>query len=240
MKSSQVAALGALLSISSIGIIYFFINNDSTPPFDPTLTQNQVTSQTKQPHSQADIAIIETHSPAKNKNIIDASQFPPPGFHDKSEDVRTRYSAWQTSGNNFRDVPPHYAHLPSKHVDRAFLTINREGISALQTGGNLELSIPQTGSLFDAKVSTVDYHANGDKTLKAKIPGENGNYYTVTITQGKKATFGTISTPEGVYVLESGSSDGWIASKDDLVRQQNRDVSDAVNFDQNDDDIPSS
>lgn len=135
-------------------------------------------------------------------------------------------NVWKPASGDFRKAPSQYQHLDNIEVDRAFIKVNRQSISSLQQGNHFKVGIPQTNNVYDVKTEEIEYHTNGDKTVRGVIQEGNGQSFSVTFTQGKHATFGTLSTPEGVYIMEGGDVDGWLASKADLIKNRNHDVPD--------------
>ncbi|MBT5231099.1 MAG: hypothetical protein HOM11_12575 [Methylococcales bacterium] len=117
--------------------------------------------------------------------------------------------------------------LPADLTAEEYIDFNRNLISDLKQGANFNIPIPQLGRAFQATVDDVVVHKNGDKTIQAKL-SDNSEDFSVTITQGKAATFATIGTPDGVFMLEATGNSGWIASKTDLRSKHDYTVTDAV------------
>ena len=117
--------------------------------------------------------------------------------------------------------------LPSDLADEVFIAFNRQQISALRKKSRFTIPIPQLNSEFEAVVDDIVTHRNGDKTVRAKLTGV-GEDYSVTITQGDEATYATIGTPEGVFVLEAQGENGWVAPRTSMRGNHNYTVTDAV------------
>ena len=63
-------------------------------------------------------------------------------------------------------------------------------------------------------VKEVGRHVNGDKSLKGYLV--NNPQYTVVMTEGRTATFATINTPDGSFLLEASGNEGWMMSLAEL------------------------
>jgi len=117
--------------------------------------------------------------------------------------------------------------LPSDLADEVYIAFNRDQIAQLRKDAHFNIPIPQLDSQFEAVVNEVVTHPNGDKTVRAQLT-QTDEDYSVTITQGEDATYATIGTPEGVYVLEAQGENGWITSRTAMRGNHNFGVTDAV------------
>jgi len=234
MKNNFFILCG-VVAISALAVSVYFSMTKGDTNEENTISsssKNDTGSTSKKP------TIVATKPVVSQKSNTDFSNFPPPSRHTAAQ--ATGSSIWSNANSDYKVAPAQYAHLSQEPVDRAFIKIGRSEIEALESGSSFDLSIPQTGNLYEAEVSKTQYHPNGDKTLQATIQTTDGETHSVTITQGKQSTFGTLSTPDGVYVLEADITDGWIASKDDLVRLQDRSVTDEVHITPDNSDLPPS
>lgn len=222
-----------LCSIIAVGALvvgtYFSIVKKSTQE------ENTNTAKNKTDNIEQQVALTTPSTNLLDKNL--PSDFPPP---DHTIAPTTSNTLWSTEQDSYHIAPNQYAHLSQQAVDRAFIKIGRLEIEALEAGAPLTVAIPQTGNRYEAEVSTTQYHPNGDKTVTAIIQSSDNEPHSITITQGQQGTFGTLSTPDGVYVLEADTTHGWIASKDDLVKLQDRSVTDEVHMTPDNSDLPPS
>jgi hypothetical protein len=124
--------------------------------------------------------------------------------------VETKSSAWQKN-ESAATTPARYA---NKGLDARPLLVNKSKIANLAIGDSVQLPIPQTGQEYEMSVQEVGRHQNGDKSLKGYLIKDPD--YTVVMTEGKSATFATINTPDGSFVLEAAGDQGWMLSMNDL------------------------
>ncbi|TCI02188.1 hypothetical protein EZV61_14720 [Corallincola luteus] len=142
---------------------------------------------------------------------------------------------WQTQTS----VPSTYASLENEPVDRTYLKVNPDVLSAIDTGDEFEFYIPQVNEHFEISADEIEYHSNGDKTIKGQVQDQYGEGYPVTITVGENGSFANISTPKGGFIMESDNQDGWIASTVDIHNLQDFNKPDYVIPSQPEPSIPS-
>ena len=95
------------------------------------------------------------------------------------------------------------------HDGREFLSVNRLKIETMVPGDVISLPVAfETGSL-QMKVERVRVGTAGAVTWYGKVL-EFESENQVSITQGAAITIGGITTPNGVYMMESRAESGWI------------------------------
>ncbi|MFT4798444.1 MAG: hypothetical protein ACI9W1_001879 [Candidatus Azotimanducaceae bacterium] len=146
---------------------------------------------------------IATH-PQSNEapdNVASADGFQQPDFPS---------SPWQTD-----ESPPE---TPARYVNRGIdvrpLKIDKQQLADISMGDTVKLSIPQNGQDYEMSVKEIGRHMNGDKSLKGYLV--SNPEYTVVMTEGRTATFATINTPDGSFLLEASGDEGWMMSLAEL------------------------
>ncbi len=243
MRNYSYIIVGFLILSVTSGVAYYFTNKHalasvaikSDAAFDEqnsaelnTTGDIKNTSTRNTGSSKAPTAL-----PKHDKNIE------PPQVIAELSSTTDNSSLWLSTGEENKAIAEQYTDIDDG-IERQFIEIGRLQIENLEKNTVFALTIPQTGSEFDAQVSDVIYHTDGEKTIKAVIASSDNERYSITITQGAQGTFGTLSTPDGVYVLEAGQTHGWIASKNDFVNAQNRNFSDEIHIVPDPSDIPPS
>ncbi|MFT7243566.1 MAG: hypothetical protein ACI82A_000910 [Candidatus Azotimanducaceae bacterium] len=119
-------------------------------------------------------------------------------------------SPWQTD-----ESPPE---TPARYMNRGIdvrpLKIDKQQLASITMGDTVKLSIPQNGQDYEMSVKEVGRHVNGDKSLKGFLV--SNPEYTVVMTEGRNATFATINTPDGSFLLEASGNEGWMMSLAEL------------------------
>jgi hypothetical protein len=123
---------------------------------------------------------------------------------------------WEESEKAREVLQSHPEKLPGDLAGETYIELNTEQLKQMQLGDVFELTIPQLGTSFAAEVDQITQHPNGDKTIEANFPGMDA-YYSAVITLGETNSYAQISTPDGVYLLESQGDYAWIASRNSLV-----------------------
>jgi hypothetical protein len=119
-------------------------------------------------------------------------------------------SAWQADP----DAPAPPTRFSHKGINPTPLKIQKQTIARAAVGDTLSLPIPQTNQDYEMSIQQVGEHQNGDKTLKGHLT--NQPEYTVVVTQGSSATYATINTPDGSFLLEADQEQGWLMAATDL------------------------
>jgi hypothetical protein len=119
-------------------------------------------------------------------------------------------SAWQAD----LDAPAPPTRFSNKGISPTPLKLKKQTIARASVGDTLSLPIPQTNQDYEMSIQQVGEHQNGDKTLKGHLT--NQPEYTVVVTQGSSATYATINTPDGSFLLEADQEQGWLMAATDL------------------------
>tara|TARA_R110000737_G_scaffold61057_2_gene88008 strand:- start:9608 stop:10327 length:720 start_codon:yes stop_codon:yes gene_type:complete len=97
-----------------------------------------------------------------------------------------------------------------------YLAIDNDHIAALEAGDTLELDIPFFDIYQDVAIESTKFDSRGNKTINASFL-MNEDIYTTTITLNKRAIYGHIETPHGIYSLAGNGQYAWMAEVKDLV-----------------------
>ena len=96
------------------------------------------------------------------------------------------------------------------------MAIDNDHIAALEAGDTLELDIPFFDIYQDVAIESTKFDSRGNKTINASFL-MNEDIYTTTITLNKRAIYGHIETPHGIYSLAGNGQYAWMAEVKDLV-----------------------
>lgn len=127
-----------------------------------------------------------------------------------SDQQNTEQTIWEEEA----DAPLTPTRFANKGLNARALKMNTQQLARVRVGSELSLPIPQTGQDYKMTVKEVGQHQNGDKTLKGHL--RNQPEYAVVMTKGDNATFATINTPDGSFLLEASKGQGWILASTDL------------------------
>ncbi len=72
------------------------------------------------------------------------------------------------------------------------------------------------GQKITVNVESMTTHPNGDYSWSGHVQGY-GDDYPVAMTYGERATFATITTPQGAYSMESVNGSGWVYKNPAIV-----------------------
>ncbi|GAA3968290.1 hypothetical protein [Allohahella marinimesophila] len=104
-----------------------------------------------------------------------------------------------------------------QHDGREFLSVDRMKIESLVPGDVVELPVAFEGGTMQMEVERVEVGTAGAVTWHGRITDfEEENQ--VSITQGAAITIGGITTPNGVYMVESRAEAGWIVPTGTLFK----------------------
>ncbi|MFT4797910.1 MAG: hypothetical protein ACJAXW_002766 [Candidatus Azotimanducaceae bacterium] len=95
--------------------------------------------------------------------------------------------------------------IPRKRL----IKLNRESLSALSVGQEVNITIPHLNSSVRVSIRTVDKLASGNISILGKIDGNPLLDFVMTVSE--MSTFATIGTEQGVYNLRGDESLAWIA-----------------------------
>jgi len=81
---------------------------------------------------------------------------------------------------------------------------------------------------YTMTISSIQEHNDGSVTKTGQFTDE-GITYTTTITQAENSSFITLSTPQGLYEIETSNEVGYIYRTDTIRKQmQNTKISDVI------------
>src|SRR5690606_11412827 len=97
-----------------------------------------------------------------------------------------------------------------RHDGREFIRFSPLKVETLVPGDVMEIPIWQANANYRMQVDRVEAHGDGNVTWYGHLKEfERDNQ--VTITRGESLTYGGITTPDALYVLEARGEKGWIA-----------------------------
>ena len=124
--------------------------------------------------------------------------------------------------------------LKALSMDEAILTTqarkNIKPISAIRIVNNGLSTLHKEDTLLLPNIDGNDYkitivhtqkNRNGSSSLTGKLEDENIGY-TTTITQSEQSTFVTLSTPQGLYEIETQNGVGYVYDTKDIRKQLHR------------------
>ena len=96
------------------------------------------------------------------------------------------------------------------------IKLPKNSIKSLKVGDTVVLPNMGNGE-FEAKISEKKTHKNGSVTVSGNLTG-SGNQYAVVLTEGKNMSFGTVTTPNSSFEIETRNGVGYVYSTDDIDR----------------------
>ena len=95
--------------------------------------------------------------------------------------------------------------------------LHPERLSGIRVGDRIPMALPGLGSR-EAVVDLRVVSPNGDRSWSGHLE-VGGDRYLVVYTQGDRATFATVTTPQGTYALEGLGSSGnlFLDNRDELI-----------------------
>lgn len=102
--------------------------------------------------------------------------------------------------------------FPPKEGVKPVTAINlpQHVIANLKIGDTV--SLPNMGNgEFNAKITSKKRHKSGSVTVTGNLV-DYGDDYSVVLTEGKKMSFGTVTTPNGSYEIEARDGQGYVYS----------------------------
>ena len=105
--------------------------------------------------------------------------------------------------------------VPKKGVEpRGAFRLPRGTIKKLQIGD--AITLPEIdGQQYVVHVIRREVNSNQSVTIKASIEGESSRYYSL-MTEGEKTSFITVTSPEGVYEMETVNGEGYVYNANDI------------------------
>ena len=105
------------------------------------------------------------------------------------------------------------------------LTIDSDMILGLKVGD--EISIPLPTGVYNAKIDYKKINSGVSVTLTGEFLDET-NDYGITITQGKKSSFATITSPNGAFEIEMTNGKGYVYKSSDIEKNIDYSESDTL------------
>lgn len=104
---------------------------------------------------------------------------------------------------------------PAREEGEKGLEISLIDLGGFQAGDELDLFIPQEGTSYRGRISTVEMTSSGNRVLSGKFEGGHRFIFTV----GQFQTFGSVQTDKGRYQLETRDGNGRIISLSAINRK---------------------
>jgi hypothetical protein len=106
--------------------------------------------------------------------------------------------------------------FPSKEGINPVIAIElpKNSISNLNVGDTVALPYMGNGE-FEAQITKKTEHKNGSVTVSGNLL-DTGNQYSVVLTEGKNMSFGTVTTPNGSFEIETKDGQGYVYSTDSI------------------------
>ncbi len=102
--------------------------------------------------------------------------------------------------------------------------VKKNSIASANIGDTIELPLLGTSN-YRIKVTQKQKNGSGSITISGNLIEDNK--YSATFTESKKGIYGSITTPDGAYELESQDGEGYIYSLKDIEKKR-------VNYKQSD------
>jgi len=117
------------------------------------------------------------------------------------------------------DIEEVKEHFPTKRGIKPLIaiTLPQKTISHLDIGDKVSLPYMGAGE-YEATITTKTTHKNGSVTVSGNID-DLGKGYSVLLTEGKSMSFGTVTTPDGTFEIESKNGEGYIYSTKDIDKR---------------------
>ena len=109
--------------------------------------------------------------------------------------------------------------FPSKEGIKPIIAIElpKNSIAKLNIGDTVALPYMGDGE-FEAKITQKSEHKNGSVTVTGNLI-DTGNQYSVVLTEGKNMSFGTVTTPNGSFEIETKDGQGYVYSTDEIDKE---------------------
>lgn len=145
----------------------------------------------------------------------------------KDHEERELLSSWQIS----EVVSQQNSISLNEHITVSEpVAIDGQQIAAVTTGDRVELPLPG-GASYTAVVNRVVVNSDGETSWSGYVEG-HGQDYPVTFTIGEQNSFATVTTPEGLYAMETSHGMGWVYKTPDLTELVDPDQPDRLMVDQ--------
>ena len=107
--------------------------------------------------------------------------------------------------------------FPSKSEVAPLIAIEipKGAVSKLKVGDKISLPYMGAGE-YEAIVTSKTTHKNGSISVSGNLIDSGEQQYLVVLTEGKNMTFGTVTTPNGSFEIESKNGQGFVYSTDTI------------------------
>ena len=92
--------------------------------------------------------------------------------------------------------------------------IPKGSVSKLNIGDKIALPYMGTGE-YEATITGKITHKNGSVSVTGNLD-DAGKRYSVVLTEGKNMSFGTVTTPDGSFEIETKDGQGYVYSTDTI------------------------
>jgi|GEM_PF-6243651 len=110
------------------------------------------------------------------------------------------------------------------------VAVDAQQIAAVTTGDRVQMPLPG-GASYTAVVHRVMVNGDGETSWSGYVEG-HGQDFPVTFTIGEQNSFATVTTPEGLYAMETFNGMGWVYKTPDLPELVDPDQPDRLMIDQ--------
>jgi hypothetical protein len=87
-------------------------------------------------------------------------------------------------------------------------------ITKLEIGDKISLPYMGAGE-YEATITEKTTHKNGSVSVSGNL-SDSGIQYSVVLTEGKNMSFGTVTTPNGSFEIETKNGQGYVYSTDNI------------------------
>jgi hypothetical protein len=93
----------------------------------------------------------------------------------------------------------------------------KNSVSNLEVGDTISLPYMGSGE-YEATITSKKTHKNGSVSVSGNLK-DSDNKYSVVLTEGKSMSFGTITTPNGSFEIETKDGKGYVYSTDAIDKK---------------------
>ena len=97
------------------------------------------------------------------------------------------------------------------------IEVLKGSIGKLEVGDKVSLPYMGEGE-YEATITSKTLHKNGSVSVSGDII-DSGNKYSVVLTEGKNMSFGTVTTPNGSFEIETKNGQGYVYSTDSIDKK---------------------
>lgn len=181
MRNTALFIVATLLLLAGAWWQYQLVQNLTTPLPTETSPDSPQSEQSTSPQSEIELEIQQHESAQQEiRDIIGLTAEHP-----------SRYTVWK---------------LSSPENTNASIQINPAQVRTLNIGDTLNLPLPD-GNEYQVSISSRKLSTTGTLHLKGSYEAY-GISHPVIITHGDDQTFGTISSPEGIFELSASGETG--------------------------------